>query len=494
MSESQEISFDLAIIGSGPAGYSTALRAAELGSSVVVIERDEVIGGTCLNRGCIPSKALITATRSIEDIHRAQRMGIMASIDSLDFGMLKEYRVNTVNTMRQGLASLLSYRAVTVLQGDAALTDNQTVHVQASPQQTSVRRLTRNGYEDFQSAVTIHADNIVIATGSAPRALDGIPFNGALIDSTQALELDAFPHNAVIIGSGAIALEFASMWNAAGCHVTLLIRKRNILSSADRRAAVALHHELTRRGITIIKQSHITQVETGDNLGAVVHYDTDDVQDQRIAGEVVLAAIGRTPNTHDSWFDQLNIARNEQGYVITDEYGATSLDHVWAIGDITAGNALAHRAFAQGIALAEHIHGLPTAPVNEQEVPQVIFSTPEFASIGMTYAQAQADNRYSNVTETVIPVLSNARMVIDATGGSCSLVSGTTADNPESPIVLGMHIVCPDASDLIAEVQQLIHARVPVHEAASMIHAHPTFSELIGETLLKADNRPLHTR
>lgn len=218
--------FDIVIIGAGPGGYSTALRAAQLGKTVALVERDDTLGGTCLNRGCIPSKALLTAAHSVENVRRAERMGVNVALQSIDFGRLRDFRMSTVETMTKGLAGLLSHRGVTVFRGEAQLKNGHEVHVAPALGETQVLRSIKAGVgEPAGPELTISGGDIVLATGSRPLPLPDDPFSGALIDSTQALELDTFPSSAVIIGAGAVALEFASLWNASGCKVTLLIAR-----------------------------------------------------------------------------------------------------------------------------------------------------------------------------------------------------------------------------------------------------------------------------
>lgn len=261
--------FDIVIIGAGPGGYSTALRAAQLGKTVALIERDKTLGGTCLNRGCIPSKALLTAAHSAQNIRQAERMGISATLQSIDFGKLRDFRTSTVETMTKGLAGLLSHRGVTVFRGEAELRDVHDVHVAPAGGEAQVMRSFKAGVEEpVGSELTIKGEDIVLATGSRPLPLPGNPFSGALIDSTQALELDTFPSSAVIVGAGAVALEFASLWNAAGCEVTLLIRKDRVLSSWEKRASMTLTRELKRRGISVVTRASVDYVDTGANLGA----------------------------------------------------------------------------------------------------------------------------------------------------------------------------------------------------------------------------------
>ena len=307
--------FDIVIIGAGPGGYSTALRAAQLGKTVALIERDKTLGGTCLNRGCIPSKALLTAAHSAQNIRQAERMGISATLQSIDFGKLRDFRTSTVETMTKGLAGLLSHRGVTVFRGEAELRDVHDVHVAPAGGEAQVMRSFKAGVEEpVGSELTIKGEDIVLATGSRPLPLPGNPFSGALIDSTQALELDTFPSSAVIVGAGAVALEFASLWNAAGCEVTLLIRKDRVLSSWEKRASMTLTRELKRRGISVVTRASVDYVDTGANLGATVHYRQGGGEEERTAyGEVVLAAIGRMPNTDAGWFASNGIELEARG-------------------------------------------------------------------------------------------------------------------------------------------------------------------------------------
>lgn len=295
----------------------------------------------------------------------------------------------------------------------------------------------------------------------------------------------------MIIGAGAIALEFASMWNAAGSKVTLLIRKDRVLSAWDRRAGTTLTRELKRHGVNIITRASVTHVDTGANLGATVHY-TREGQDgeQSVWGEIALVAIGRDPITDPAW----GVTIDDHGHVATDAYGRTDKPGVWAVGDVTAGHALAHRAFEQGIVIAETIAGLNPKPVDEATVPQIVFSFPEAASVGLTVEQAQAREDLIEIKETNYPMLANARMLMSGTAGSLTIVSGCDAANPDTPRVLGVHMVSQMASDIIAEAEQLVGNHVPLADAARLVHPHPTFSETLGEALLKADGRPLHTR
>lgn len=505
--------YDVVVVGAGPGGYSTALRAAELGLSVALVDRGATLGGTCLNRGCIPSKAIITATHAIGTIRRATEMGIDATLNGIDFGRLRSYRLQVVDTMTKGLAGLLAHRGVIVFRGQASVdaddggespdaasaaaeTSRRRVRVEPASGTDAVERFVRAGVPEPQGhAVELRAVSVVLALGSSPRPLPGSPFGGALIDSTQALSLDRFPSSVVIIGSGAVAVEFASLWNEAGCDVTMLIRHSRVLSAWDRRTATMLTRELRRQGVHVVTDAHVAHVDTGVNLGATVHYHLgSDETDVTAYGEFVLAAIGRDPATGVPWLDALDVERDGSGCITTDAWGRTTATGVWAVGDATEGPALANRAFAQGIVVAETIAGRNPDPVDDDAVTQVVFSSPEAASVGITLDAARSRSDVHDPVETIYPMLSNARMVMSGSAGALSVVSGRREGCGDEPVVLGVHMVAPLAGDLIAEAQQLVGGRASVHRASSLIHPHPTMSETLGEALLKADGRPLHTR
>lgn len=480
--------FDVVVIGSGPGGYATALRAAELDRSVAVIEKDDVVGGVCLNRGCIPTKALITAVHDIETAQHAQSVGVNLEFHGIDYGALMKHKREMVHTMTEGLSALLSHRKVSVIHGEASITKDHQVTI-----------------EDDGDTRVLKAHDIVIATGSRARTFNNQPFSHSVIDSDRALALDTFPTSAIIIGSGAVALEFASLWNTAGTKVTLLARRDRVLSHWSRRAGVTLTRELQRKGITVITRANTTDIDSGENLGVTVHYDqsspnskADDASSQtsshEVSADVALIAIGRTPSTNAQWFSEAGIELDDHALVVTDALGQTNQEHIWAVGDITAGHQMAHRAFEQGITVAETIAGLKPEPVNNDTIPSVVFSSPEAASVGLTLEDAESRDEYDNVKETAFPMLSNARVLMSGQNGSLSIVTGCKHADPDTPIILGVHMVGPCATELIAEGEQMVGSETPLSQAARLIHPHPTISETIGEALLKADGRPLNAR
>lgn len=474
-------SYDLVIIGAGPGGYSTALRSAQLGARVALIEEDSTVGGTCLNRGCIPTKALMSATSTITLSAHARQLGIQSTFDGIDFNKLTTFKQSSVDAMTTGLSQLFSQHQVTVIHGRASILSPRTVEV------------TNNGKQPF----VLQANDIVLATGAHSTPLPEQPFTSDILDSDRALDLKKFPEHPVIIGAGAVAVEFASIWQAAGSQVRLLIRKDRVLSDWDRRTSMALTRALQKQGIEIITGSQCTRIEH-EHEGLCVSYGSSQTDsnglEQQVTADKVLVAIGRTPNTDDPWFAHAGIDTDPHGLVLTDSFGRTSCKHVWAVGDITPGYHFAHRAFEQGIVVAESIAGLNPLPVDENSIPQVVFSTPQAACIGLGKESAEARDDLLEIQETIYPMLSNARMRMSGSTGSLSLVTACKTEDPTTRIVVGVHIVAPEAAELIAEAEQIVGNQVPVSKAARLIHPHPTFSEALGEALLKADGRPLHMR
>lgn len=474
--------YDVIIIGSGPGGYSTALRSAELGARVALIERDPRPGGTCLNRGCIPTKALLTATQILAQASLGETLGIKIQTRGIDYQQLSTYQEKMVAGMTDGLSQLLAQRKIDLIRGEASISGDGLVSV-------------KNPDGSTQELSTY---DTVLATGSRSRPLPGIPFSKRVIDSDRALNLKPFPKRALIVGAGDVALEFATIWHQAGSDVTMMIRHDRVLSHWGRRTGLIMTRELKRQGIHIITDTICRSVLDSDKRDSLtVTYSAGQPHDDsegRLETDLVLAAIGRDPQTNQDWMEGLGIDTDENGQILTDSQGRTSRDRVWALGDITPGHHLAHRAFQQGITLAEAAAGLDPDPVRENTVPQVVYSTPQAASVGYTRQEAEEDPTLNQVEETIYPMQANARMRMSNSQGSLSLITACPSADLNNRIVVGIEMISPQASENIAEIQQLVGNQIPLAQAAELIHPHPTFSETIGEALLKADGRPLNMR
>lgn len=493
--------YDLAVIGAGPGGYSTALRAAELGLKVALVEKDPHLGGTCLNRGCIPTKALLTAAHARRNMAQADFWGISVdpSAISLDTAALHERKRSLVSSMVSGLENLVKARKITRIQGTAHLLEPHAVG-------TKEQR--------------IKADQIVLALGSQAVELPWLPFGGPILDSDMALAEESIPGRVAIVGSGAIALEFATYWNALGSEVTVFLRKDRPLSHGDKRTTLAVMRGLTQSGIRFIPHAQVTQAVPLPDSRLDLSYGQSDSRsqgqadgpsddpshEQSLTVDRLLVAVGRAPRTNLPGLDLTQIHLDPHGFVLTDPYGRTDQGNIWAVGDIRAGHQLAHRAFGQGIAVAESIafdRGLlsrPPRPVDEHSVPQVVYSEIEYASVGYTKDEGMArPEEFFDVQETAIPLLSNSRVLMEQASGNLTLITGKLTarkggQGADTVYLLGAHIAGPRASEMISEAQQIIANRIPLHLAASLIHPHPTISESLGEALLKADGRPLHLR
>ncbi|MDO5688339.1 MAG: FAD-dependent oxidoreductase [Pseudoscardovia radai] len=492
--------FDVAVIGAGPGGYSCALRAAQLGLRVALVERDARPGGTCLNRGCIPTKALLTAAHAADEARRGETMGIMLPQPQVDYDRLAAFRDTSVDTMVTGLESLLSRRGVTLVRGTARL-DGDTTHDDAAHDGTAhdVATATDGATDGARHRVivdtsdgttTLAARAVVLATGARPTQLDALPFGSRVLDSDHALTLDHVPSSVIIVGSGAIGLEFASFWSSLGAQVTVLLRHGRPLSAWPRRVGMAVRRGMGAHGVQWDDYESIEAYEDVDG-GIALTLSGRGGATSRLEAELCLVAVGRTPISAP-WVSDSGIETDARGFVVTDPWGRTSRPGVFAVGDVTRGRQTAHRAFEQGIVAAECIAGLEPAPVEDAASPLVVFSSPEAASVGLAADEARANGAWTDVRDTAIVTQGNARVMMSGASGVIDLVTATPADGGER-IVLGAHMAGPHVSELVAEAEQLVRGRVPLSQAARAIHPHPTFGEALGEALLAADGRPLHT-
>ena len=456
-------SFDVLILGAGSGGYACALRAAELGLSVGLVEKGE-LGGTCLHRGCIPTKALLHAAEVADSTRDAARFGVTAQLEGIDMAGVNSYKDGVVNRLFKGLTGLIKSRGITVIEGEGRLT---------GPHEVTVDGTAYSG------------TNVVLASGSYSRTLPGLEVDGErILTSEQALRLEHVPQSAIVLGGGVIGSEFASVWASFGAEVTIVEALPRLVPAEDEASSKALERAFRKRKITMRTGTPFQSVKTTDT-GVAVTLEGGDV----LEAELMLVAVGRGPSTDGLGYDEQGVAM-DRGFVPTDDRLRTNLEGVYAVGDIVPGLQLAHRGFQQGIFVAEEIAGLDPAPIDEAGIPRVTYSHPEVASVGLTEAQAREE--YGDAVTTVTYDLGgNGKSQILQTQGFVKLVA-LTGEDGKAGQVLGVHLVGDRVGELIGEAQLIFGWEAHADDVAPLIHAHPTQNEAIGEAHLALAGKPLH--
>ena len=450
---------DLVILGGGSGGYAAALRAAELGKSVVLIEKDKV-GGTCLHRGCIPTKALLHAGEIADAAREAAQFGVQASFDGIDMGGVHKYKDGVVSKNHKGLVGLIKGRGIQIVEGEGRLTGPKTVTVNGD---------------------TYTGEYVVLATGSYSRTLPGLEIDGQrVLTSEHALQLDRVPASAIVLGGGVIGVEFASAWRSFGTEVTIIEALPRLVPTEDEASSKQLERAFRRRGIAFKVGARFEKVEHTDS-GVTVTLEGGNT----LQAELLLVAVGRGPVSDGLGYDEQGVTM-ERGFVTIDEYCRTSVPGVYAVGDLTPGPQLAHVGFGEGILVAEHMSGLPVVPIDLAGVPRITYSSPEVASVGLTEADAAAKYGADAIKTVTYDLSGNGRSAILNTKGAVKLVA--QRDGP----VLGVHIVGDRVGELIAEAQLIYNWEALPSEVAQLIHPHPTQSEAIGEAHLLLAGKPLH--
>jgi dihydrolipoamide dehydrogenase len=450
---------DLVILGGGSGGYACALRAAELGLSVVMIERDKV-GGTCLHRGCIPTKALLHAAEVADAAREGEKVGVRSSLEGIDMNGVNGYKDAVVDRLYKGLSGLVKSRNITVVQGSGRLTSANSVEVDGT---------------------TYTANKaVVLATGSFSRSLPGLDIDGErIITSEHALSLDHVPASAIVLGGGVIGVEFASVWRSFGADVTIVEALPHLLPTEEESSSKLLERAFRRRGINFTLGVRFAEAKITD-AGVTVTLEDGKTVD----GEVLLVAVGRGPVSDNLGYAEAGVAM-DRGFVTVDTRCHTNLSNVYAIGDVRPGLQLAHVGFAEGIMVAEEVGGLNPPAVDYDGVPRVTYCEPEVASVGITSAQAK--ERGYDVVEATYDLAGNGRAQILQTAGAVKVVAAK--DGP----VLGVHMVGSRVGDLIAEAQLITNWEALPIEVAQLIHPHPTLSEAVGEAHLALAGKPLHS-
>jgi dihydrolipoamide dehydrogenase len=457
-------SYDLVILGAGSGGYACALRAAELGKRVALIERDKV-GGTCLHRGCIPTKALLHAAEVADLAAEGPGIGVQSSLDGIDMGGVNSYKDKVVTRLWKGLTGLVASRKIEVIEGTGRL---------VSP--TSVRVGDR----------VLTGEHVVLATGSDTRTLPGLEIDGRrIITSEHALQLDHVPSSVVVLGGGVIGVEFASVWKSFGADVTIVEMLPHLLPTEEESSSKLLERAFRRRQIAFKTGVRFESVkENGDGVTVMLG------DGSSVDAELMLVAVGRGPVSAGLGYDEVGVAM-DRGFVLVDEYCRTNVPTISAIGDLRPGWQLAHVGFAEGIMVAEQLGGLNPPPVDYDGVPRITYCSPEVASVGITSEQAAA--RGIDVTEFTYDLAGNGKSQILQTAGAVKvLVEGGSRGTAAGGRTLGVHVVGARAGDLISEAQLIVNWEATPADVAQLIHPHPTQSEAIGEAFLALAGKPLH--
>ncbi|GAN36799.1 dihydrolipoyl dehydrogenase [Lacticaseibacillus paracasei] len=446
------IDLDTVVIGSGPGGYVAAIRAAEMGQKVTVIE-STFIGGVCLNVGCIPSKALINAGHRYQDALEASTFGINAKGADLDFTKTQEWKQNkVVHTLTSGVSMLFKKHKIDTIMGTAFLKDDHSLRVMQK-----------------DSAQTYTFKNLIIATGSRPIEIKGFKFGKRILDSTGGLNLPEVPKEFVVIGGGYIGSELASAYANLGAHVTILEGTSSILPNFEKDMVQLVLNSFKKRGVTVITNAMAKEAEDTGN-GVKVTY-TADGKEQTIAADYVMVTVGRRPNTDDLGLDIVGVETTDRGLIKVDAQGRTNKPNIYAIGDIVPGAALAHKASYEGKVAAEAISGKASA-VDYKAMPAVCFTDPELATTGMTVAEAKDKGIKAKASK--FPFAANGRALsLAQTEGFVRLVTN------ENGTVIGGQVAGAGASDLISELTVAVEGGLNVEDLALTIHPHPTLSEVI---------------
>jgi dihydrolipoamide dehydrogenase len=451
--------YDLVILGGGSGGYAAALRAAELGKSVVLIEKDKV-GGTCLHRGCIPTKALLHAGEVADTAREGSQFGVRTTLEGIDMAGVNSYKDSIVARLYKGLQGLVKSRGITVVEGEGKLVGPKTVAVGGD---------------------TYTGTNVVLATGSYARSLPGLEIDGQrVITSDQALLLDRVPASVVVLGGGVIGCEFASVWTSFGAQVTIVEALPHLVPLEDESNSKLLERAFRKRKITFKLGARFQGVEHTET-GVRVTLEGGETID----AELLLVAVGRGPVSAGLGYEEHGIT-TDRGFVLVDEYCRTSVDGVYAVGDLIPTLQLAHVGFQEGILVAEHMSGVPVVPIDYAGVPRITYSEPEVASVGLSEAQAAERYGPDKIVTLTYDLGGNGKSQILKTSGAVKLVA--QKDGP----VLGVHMVGARVGELLAEAQLIYNWEALPSEVAALIHPHPSQSEAIGEAHLALAGKPLH--
>lgn len=454
----ETLEYDVVVLGAGSGGYAAAMRAAQLGLKVALVEGDKV-GGTCLHRGCIPTKALLHAAEVADEMREGGSIGVRGSFEGIDMDALNSYKDGVIQRMYKGLTGLVASRGVDTVNGWGRLVAKDTVDVDGT---------------------LYRGKNVVLASGSFSKTL-GLEISGRIITSDQALNMDRVPNSAIILGGGVIGVEFASVWRSYGVDVTIIEGLPSLVPNEDPSISKQLERSFRKRGIKFSTKTMFERAEQ-DESSVTVH-----TQDGKsFTADYLLVAIGRGPATSGLGYEEQGISM-DRGFVLTDERLRTNVPGVYAVGDIVPGLQLAHRGFLQGIFVAEEIAGLNPRAIDENLIPRVTFSNPEIASVGLNQNKAEEKYGKDNVEAVEFNLAGNGKSQMLGTQGFVKVVR--VKDGP----IVGFHAIGARMGEQVGEGQLLVSWEAQPEDFDGLIHAHPTQNESIGEAILALAGKPLHT-
>jgi dihydrolipoamide dehydrogenase len=449
--------FDLVILGGGSGGYAAALRGAQLGLKVALIESDKV-GGTCLHRGCIPTKALLHSAEIADGAREGSKFGVKSTLNGMDMDGVNAYKDGVINKLYKGLSGLVKSRGIVFVEGHGKLVSKDTVEV---------------------AGVKYSGKNIVLATGSYAKTLPGLEIDGErIITSDHGTKLNYVPKSVIVLGGGVIGSEFASVWKSFGSEVTIVEGLPRLIALEDESSSKQLERAFRKRGINLeLGVKFASAVKNKKNVTITLE------DGKSLTAELLMVAVGRGPVSENIGYQEQGITM-DRGYVLVDDKCRTNIPGIWAVGDLIPTLQLAHVGFAEGILVAEEIAGLNPRPINYDGIPRVTYSDPEVASVGLTTEEAK--KRGHDVVELTYDLAGNGKAQILNTSGSIKLVSQKNGP------VLGVHMVGARVGELLAEAELIYNWEARAEDVAPLIHAHPTLSEAMGEAHMALAGKPLH--
>ncbi|WP_340001916.1 dihydrolipoyl dehydrogenase [Oceanobacillus sp. FSL K6-0127] len=468
--------YDLVVLGGGTGGYVAAIRASQLGMQVAIVEKGE-LGGTCLHQGCIPSKALLRSAEVYRQTSEASLFGVETERIALNFSKVQERKQSIINTLHQGVQGLMKKGKIDVINGFGRILGPSIF----SPMPGTISVEHENGEENTM----IVPKNVLIATGSKPKTLPGLPIDGHFVmSSDEALQMEKLPDSILIVGAGVIGIEWASMLTDFGVTVTVVEYLNQILPTEDEAIAKEAERLLKKKGVTFIKGANIQTETLHTDQGISIEVEIDNKK-QSLQAERMLVSVGREANTVNIGIENTDIVLSN-GYIQTNDYFQTKESHIYAIGDVIGGMQLAHVASREGIVAIEHMAGKETYPINYENVPTCVYSSPEIASVGLTEKAAKEKGYDIKVGKFPFKAIGKA-LVFGESDGFVKIIADKKTND-----ILGIHMIGPHVTDLISEAGLAKVLDATPWELSQSIHPHPALSEIIGEAALAVEGEQIH--